>query len=118
MEEGGDRDAEVMEAAFEALSFIFKFTQRKLAADLPLALRITRCLRHQKQEYVRSFACEAVAFLLRSAPDSAVPEGIAALLAEISPPDPAEGSARGERSDGRNASSKESDSVAEEEEMR
>lgn len=44
---GGDRLADVLEAVFQALGFLFKYTQRQLAADLTRALRVTRPLRHQ-----------------------------------------------------------------------
>jgi hypothetical protein len=89
LESGGDRDAEVMEGVFETMSFLFKFTQRKLAADLPLALQITKRLRNQRHDFVRNFTAEATAFLFRSAPDDeAVEAGIAALLEEIDAFDP------------------------------
>lgn len=61
---------------------ICKWLQRQLASDLPLALSMTRTLRRHRQQHVRLFAAQAVAFLLRAAPDAAIPAGIAALFEE------------------------------------
>ena len=84
---GVEREPELLEFVFAALARICKWLQRQLAADLPTALRMTLPLRRHRQAHVRVFAAQAVAFLLRAAPDAAVPAGISALLHEATSED-------------------------------
>jgi hypothetical protein len=84
MKTGVEREPELLEHVFASLARMCKWLQRQLAADLPLALKLTRTLRRHRQQHVRLFAAQAVAFLLRAAPDAAVPGGVAALLEEAS----------------------------------
>ena len=78
------REPEILEHAFQSLAFMCKWLQRPLAADLCKALRKTKKLRRHTQAHVRVFAAQAVAFLLRVAPDANdnVAKGVRALLAE------------------------------------
>ena len=78
------REPEILEHAFQSLAFMCKWLQRPLAGDLVKALRKTRALRRHPQAHVRVFAAQAVAFLLRVAPeaDGNVPRGVRALLSE------------------------------------
>ena len=78
------REPEILEHVFQALAFMCKWLQRPLAGDLVQALRKTRALRRHPQTHVRVFAAQAVAFLLRVAPETNgnVARGVRALLAE------------------------------------
>ena len=78
------REPEILEHVFQALAFMCKWLQRPLAGDLVQALRKTRALRRHPQAHVRVFAAQAVAFLLRVAPETNgnVARGVRALLAE------------------------------------
>ena len=78
------REPEILEHVFQALAFMCKWLQRPLAGDLVQALRKTRALRRHPQAHVRVFAAQAVAFLLRVAPETHgnVNRGVRALLAE------------------------------------
>ena len=78
------REPEILEHVFQALAFMCKWLQRPLAGDLAQALRKTRALRRHPQAHVRVFAAQAVAFLLRVAPETNgnVARGVRALLAE------------------------------------
>ena len=78
------REPEILEHVFQALAFMCKWLQRPLAGDLVQALRKTRALRRHPQAHVRVFAAQAVAFLLRVAPETNgnVVRGVRALLAE------------------------------------
>ena len=76
------REPELLEFAFQALAFMCKWCQRQLVQDLPDALRKTKNLREHPRAHVRVFAAQAVAFLLRAAPDANVSAGICALLQE------------------------------------
>jgi len=49
---GGDKSPETLEAVFQMLGFVFKYTQRQMAADLPAALAVTLSLRHQRHRCV------------------------------------------------------------------
>lgn len=49
---GGDKSPDTLEAVFQMLGFMFKYTQRQLAADLPAALALTLSLRHQRHRCV------------------------------------------------------------------
>ena len=78
------REPEILEHAFQSLAFMCKWLQRPLASDLTKALRKTRALRRHPQAHVRVFAAQAVAFLLRAAPEAGgnVARGVRALLSE------------------------------------
>jgi U3 small nucleolar RNA-associated protein 20 len=78
------REPEILEHVFQALAFMCKWLQRPLAGDLVQAMRKTRALRRHPQAHVRVFAAQAVAFLLRVAPETNgnVVRGVRALLAE------------------------------------
>ena len=80
--DGAEREPELLEYVFACLARVLKWTQRQLAADLPLALRHTRSLRRHRSKHVRLFAAQAAAFLLRAAPDAAVEDGVRALIDE------------------------------------
>ena len=49
---GGDKSPETLEAVFQMLGFVFKYTQRQMAAYLPAALAVTLSLRHQRHRCV------------------------------------------------------------------
>lgn len=87
LSEGADREPEVLEHAFSALAFLWKWLQRPLSADLPLALRLSAPLRlfdaRGAATHARDFAAESLAFLFRSAQPAAVPAGARALLLEV-----------------------------------
>jgi uncharacterized membrane protein YgcG len=73
--EGGDREPELLEAAFNCLALLCKHLARYLLPDLPAVLHMSAGLRYACAPHVRAFAAQAVAFLLRlaaSAPDAGV----------------------------------------------
>ncbi|CAG9460436.1 unnamed protein product [Pedinophyceae sp. YPF-701] len=82
IEAGGDRDPEVLELAFTCLAHVCKHHHRFLQSDLPLALRQTARLRYSKVDHVRSFAAEALGYLVRTAPHGAVAAAVRAVLVE------------------------------------
>jgi U3 small nucleolar RNA-associated protein 20, C-terminal/U3 small nucleolar RNA-associated protein 20, N-terminal len=60
------QDPSLLEAIFECLGFLIKFLQRQLVDDLPRIYRLyaTHLLTHKRQ-FVRMFAAESLAFLMR-----------------------------------------------------
>lgn len=82
LREGLEHDPEVLESVFTSLAYIFKWLQKDLAKDLSRSLAMTRALRHHHVPHVRSFACEALAFLFRSARGSALKDGLRSVLLE------------------------------------
>jgi hypothetical protein len=62
---------EALEAAFSALAFFFKFLRREVLEDIDafFAQRFARLLSPMAKPYVREFAAESYAFLLRKASD-------------------------------------------------
>ena len=60
LEQGGSAHPDVIEAAFTALSTVFKHLARHLSADLPAALRVTAGLRYSEAAgaNVRAFAAQ------------------------------------------------------------
>ncbi|XP_052810287.1 small subunit processome component 20 homolog [Mya arenaria] len=60
------RDVEVLEATFSCLSYLFKFLWRYLLSDVKLVYGyFSSLLSQQYKEYVRNFAAESFAFLMR-----------------------------------------------------
>ncbi|XP_053397711.1 small subunit processome component 20 homolog [Mercenaria mercenaria] len=87
-------DVEVLESTFTCLSYIFKFLWRYLLKDIQLVYRyFSSLLGKQYKEYVRNFAAESFAFLMRKAKDpSALFDFLFSTLEEE--PDKAEGIGR------------------------
>ncbi|KAK9818396.1 hypothetical protein WJX72_012002 [[Myrmecia] bisecta] len=82
IEEGGDRQPELLEHVFTCLSSICKHLVKPLSADLPRVLQQTGRLRYSGVEYVRALAAQSVGFLFRHASVPALRSGVRALLAE------------------------------------
>ncbi|KAL4434124.1 hypothetical protein ABPG75_000565 [Micractinium tetrahymenae] len=84
VDEGLDREPELLQHLFACLSLICKHLVKVLSSEEQLLrmLRSTQRLRHHRAEHVRALAAEALGFLLRQASGSAVKVGIKAALAE------------------------------------
>ena len=67
LKSSGDRDVEILEQVFTAISYILKYMQKSLVKDIAYVKKITKCLWHHHREYVQEFMAEAVSFLLRNA---------------------------------------------------
>ena len=78
------RDTAALEEVFTALSYLFKFCQRQLLADIHrvLAWYAASLLAHRKP-FVRKFAAESAGFLLRKVPEADVPAVVATLFAAL-----------------------------------
>lgn len=91
---------ESLEAAFSALAFFFKFLRREVLEDIDafFAQRFARLLSPMAKSYVREFAAESYAFLLRKASDDIlgrhlplIMRSVAAQVAVPAPAPPATG---------------------------
>ncbi|CAO2170436.1 unnamed protein product [Urochloa humidicola] len=80
LNDGGDRDPEILEQIFTSWSYIMMYLQKYLVKDIGQILRITAKLRYYPKDYVREFMAESVSFLLRNAPNSQLTQGLSILL--------------------------------------
>eukprot|EP00967_Tisochrysis_lutea_P034663 scaffold41445_cov17-Tisochrysis_lutea.AAC.1 len=90
--EGGDREPEFLEAAFNCLALLCKHLARFLLPDLPAVLRMSAGLRYARAPHVRTFAAQAFGFLLRLA--AAAPDAAAIPNSDLSAPTPARSSGK------------------------
>ncbi|XP_077531499.1 small subunit processome component 20 homolog [Haemaphysalis longicornis] len=66
----GTRDPELLERIFVCLSYLFKFLWRYMVKDIDLIFKLyVPLLGSQQKKYVRDFAAESFAFLLRKVTD-------------------------------------------------
>uniref|UniRef100_K3XDN4 Uncharacterized protein n=1 Tax=Setaria italica TaxID=4555 RepID=K3XDN4_SETIT len=82
LNDGGDRDPEVLEQVFTSWSYIMMYLQKYLVKDIVQILRITAALRYFPKDYVREFMAESVSFLLRNAPNNQLTQGLMKFLFE------------------------------------
>lgn len=82
LNDGGDRDPEILEQVFTSWSYIMMYLQKYLVKDIVQILRITAPLRYFPKDYVREFMAESVSFLLRNAPNNLQTQGLMKVLLE------------------------------------
>ncbi|KAG2589626.1 small subunit processome component 20 homolog [Panicum virgatum] len=82
LNDGGDRDPEILEQVFTSWSYIMMYLQKYLLKDIVQILRTTSALRYFPKDYVREFMAESVSFLLRNAPNNQLAQGLMKLLLE------------------------------------
>ncbi|XP_039847986.1 small subunit processome component 20 homolog isoform X2 [Panicum virgatum] len=82
LNDGGDRDPEILEQVFTSWSYIMMYLQKYLVKDIVQILRTTSALRYFPKDYVREFMAESVSFLLRNAPNNQLAQGLMKLLLE------------------------------------
>lgn len=82
LNDGGDRDPEILEQVFTSWSYIMMYLQKYLVKDTVQILRITAALRYFPKDYVREFMAESVSFLLRNAPNNQLTQGLLKVLLE------------------------------------
>ncbi|KAF8670965.1 hypothetical protein HU200_050235 [Digitaria exilis] len=80
LNDGGDRDPEILEQVFTSWSYIMMYLQKYLVKDIIPILRITAALRYFPKDYVREFMAESVSFLLRNAPSNQLTQGLMKVL--------------------------------------
>jgi len=80
LNDGGDRDPEILEQVFTSWSYIMMYLQKYLVKDTVQILRITAALRYFPKDYVREFMAESVSFLLRNAPNNQLTQGLLKVL--------------------------------------
>lgn len=83
LKSGGDRDPEILEQVFTAISYILKYMQKLLVKDIAYVMKITKQLRYYYREYVQEFMAEAVSFLLRNASVKQLIKGIRKIMGEV-----------------------------------
>ena len=87
-------DPALLEAVFTTMSYLFKFLQRQLVEDIEKVVDWYRALVGHWKDYVRSFAAESAAFLLRKVPPTRTPAVITkvfGLVADIATENAANG---------------------------
>eukprot|EP00887_Chlorella_sp_A99_P000887 scaffold5.g887.t1 len=82
VDEGLDREPELLGHVFTCLSLLCKHLARPLGANLLPPLRATARLRHHGAHHVRVFAAQALGYLIRQAPPAALRAGVKAVLSE------------------------------------
>ncbi|KAH9312457.1 hypothetical protein KI387_027492, partial [Taxus chinensis] len=83
LKSGGDRDPEIIEQVFTAISYVMKYMQKVLVKDISYVMNITKQLRYYDREYVQEFASEAVSFLLRNSSAKQLIKGIQKVIGEV-----------------------------------
>ncbi|KAJ3672155.1 hypothetical protein LUZ60_006876 [Juncus effusus] len=83
LEEGGDRDAAILEQVFTSWSYIMMYLQKYLVKDTVNILKVTVKLRFYSKDYVREFMAEVVSFLLRNAPEKQLFTGLRKVVQEF-----------------------------------
>lgn len=74
---------ELLEAVFTTISYFFKFLQRQLLDDIDSVVDWFSTLVGHWKDYVRSFAAESAAFLVRKVPPTKIPDVIARVVALV-----------------------------------
>uniref|UniRef100_A0A0A9EEA2 HTH arsR-type domain-containing protein n=1 Tax=Arundo donax TaxID=35708 RepID=A0A0A9EEA2_ARUDO len=82
LNDGGDRDPEILEQVFTSWSYIMMYLQKYLVKDVVQILRVTAMLRYFPKDHVREFMAESVSFLLRNAPSNQLTHGLMKVLLE------------------------------------
>ncbi|PIA45006.1 hypothetical protein AQUCO_01700514v1 [Aquilegia coerulea] len=83
LENGAEREPEVLEQIFTSWSFIMMYLKKYLREDIAELLKITRQLRYYPKDYVEEFMAESVSYLLRNAPDKQRMKGIRDIIHEV-----------------------------------
>ncbi|KAK8473806.1 hypothetical protein PHAVU_001G253000 [Phaseolus vulgaris] len=76
LENGGDREPDIIEQIFISWSYIMMYLQKYLIRNPSEVLKVTSKLRYYPKEYVQQFMAEAMSFVLRNAPDEQLERGI------------------------------------------
>ncbi|XP_047154008.1 small subunit processome component 20 homolog isoform X2 [Vigna umbellata] len=80
LENGGEREPDIIEQIFMSWSYIMMYLQKYLVRNPSEVLRVTSKLRYYPNKYVRQFMGEAMSFVLRNAPDEQLERGISRLI--------------------------------------
>ncbi|KOM39691.1 hypothetical protein LR48_Vigan03g307300 [Vigna angularis] len=80
LENGGEREPDIIEQIFMSWSYIMMYLQKYLVRNPSEVLRVTSKLRYYPNKYVRQFMAEAMSFVLRNAPDEQLERGIRRLI--------------------------------------
>ncbi|KAK0579383.1 hypothetical protein LWI29_025507 [Acer saccharum] len=83
LENGADREPEIIEQIFMSWSYIMMYLQKYLIRDIVNLLKVTAKLRYYPKEYIQEFMAEATSFLLRNAPIEQVKTGIRKIILEV-----------------------------------
>ncbi|XP_027937625.1 small subunit processome component 20 homolog isoform X2 [Vigna unguiculata] len=76
LENGGDKEPDIIEQIFMSWSYIMMYLQKYLVRNPSEVLKVTSKLRYYPNKYVRQFMAEAMSFVLRNAPDEQLERGI------------------------------------------
>lgn len=76
-------EAELLESVFTTLAYMFKYLLRSLLENLPGVFRSFAPLLSSKRQYVRMFAAESFAYLVRQVSDKKAKKSLARLFKEI-----------------------------------
>ncbi|XP_015574070.2 small subunit processome component 20 homolog [Ricinus communis] len=83
LENGADREPEIIEQIFTSWSYILMYLQKYLVKDVVHVLKVTEKLRYYPKVYVQEFMAAATSFLLRSAPNEQLKKGIRKIMFEV-----------------------------------
>ncbi|KAJ7955379.1 Small subunit processome component 20-like protein [Quillaja saponaria] len=83
LENGADREPEIIEQIFTSWSYIMMYMQKYLTRKPVDVLKFTVKLRYYPKVYVQEFMAQATSYLLRNAPDEQLKQGIARIMAEV-----------------------------------
>ncbi|XP_074320646.1 uncharacterized protein LOC141657349 isoform X2 [Silene latifolia] len=82
LEDGADREPEIIEQIFISWSYIIMYLQKCLARDVVYILRVTVKLRYYPKDCIRQFMAKPVSFLVRNASKKELEKGVAKILCE------------------------------------
>ncbi|BDA46529.1 probable small subunit processome component 20 homolog at N-terminal half [Coccomyxa sp. Obi] len=82
VEQGADREPELLQHVFGCLSSLFRHLVRQLAADLAAQLARTARLRYHRADHVRRLAAQSAGYLFRHAGNKSLRAGVRAVFAE------------------------------------
>ncbi|KAB1206516.1 hypothetical protein CJ030_MR7G000028 [Morella rubra] len=83
LECGADREPEIIEQIFTSWSCIMMYLRKYLIRDIAFVLKVTRKLRFYPKDYVQEFMAEAFSFLLRTAADEPLRDGVRRIMIEV-----------------------------------
>ncbi|KAG7592924.1 Armadillo-type fold [Arabidopsis thaliana x Arabidopsis arenosa] len=86
LENGGQKDPDVIEQIFLSWSFIMRDLQKFLIRDIEGILRDTLALRYYPQDYISDKMSDTMSSLLTSAQDNQLKKGIKRILSEVADP--------------------------------
>ncbi|KAH9620789.1 hypothetical protein KSS87_018169 [Heliosperma pusillum] len=82
LEDGADREPEIIEQIFISWSYIIMYLQKCLARDVVAILTVTVKLRYYPKDCIRQFMAKPLSFLLRNASKKELEKGVAKILCE------------------------------------